>query len=442
MSEDRKKSVLEQIEKENVRIVRLCFCDILGRLKGFAVPKKYVEEALSEGMGFDGSSIEGFCRIYESDLLAMPDPVTFRILPWTTAGQKIGMMFCDVLTPERAPYPGDPRYVLKQNLNRAAEMGYTFHVGPELEYFYFKGDGETEVLDLGGYFDVAPLDVGTRLRKKSVFALERMGIPVEYSHHEVAPSQHEIDLVYQEALTMADFAMAYRLVIKEVARSEGVYATFMPKPLYGQNGSGMHVHQSLFQNGRNAFFDSQDDYHLSTVARSYTAGILKHAAEIVVVTNQWVNSYKRLVPGFEAPAYISWGQKNRSALVRVPRYKPGKEGATRVEFRCPDPACNPYLAFAVMLAAGLEGIREEYSLPEPIEEDIYSMTAAERAERGIQSLPDSLYAAILEGEQSELLRRALGHDVMVKFISNKKVEWDDYRAQVTDAEIRKYFPIL
>ncbi len=442
MSEDRKKRVLERIKNEDVRIVRLCFCDILGRLKGFAVPNKYIEEAINEGMGFDGSSIEGFCRIYESDLLAMPDPVTFRVLPWPTDGQKIGMMFCDVLTPEGQPYAGDPRYVLKQNLAKAAEMGYTFYVGPELEYFYFKGDGEAEVLDLDGYFDVAPLDMGTRLRKKTVFALERMDIPVEYSHHEVAPSQHEIDLVYQEALTMADFAMAYRLVVKEVARSEGAYASFMPKPLFGHNGSGMHVHQSLFENDRNAFFDPQDDYHLSSVARSYTAGILKHAAEIVAVTNQWVNSYKRLVPGFEAPAYISWGQKNRSALVRVPRYKPGKERATRVEFRCPDPACNPYLAFAVMLAAGLEGIREKYPLPEPIEEDIFSMTEAQRAERGIHSLPDSLYAAILEAEGSELLRRALGHDVMDKFIANKKVEWDDYRAQVTDAEIRKYFPIL
>jgi glutamine synthetase len=442
MSEDLKKGVLKQIESENVRIVRLCFCDILGRLKGFAVPNTCMEEALNEGMGFDGSSIEGFCRIYESDLVAMPDPITFRILPWTTDGQKIGMMFCDVLTPERSPYPGDPRYVLKQNLQKAADMSYTFHVGPELEYFYFKGDGEAEVLDLGGYFDLAPLDVGTRLRKKTVFALEGMGIPVEYSHHEVAPSQHEIDLVYQEALVMADFAMAYRLVVKEVARSEGVYASFMPKPLYGQNGSGMHVHQSLFENKRNAFFDPEDAYHLSSVARSYTAGILKHAAEIVVVTNQWVNSYKRLVPGFEAPAYISWGQKNRSALVRVPRYKPGKEGATRVEFRSPDPACNPYLAFAVMLAAGLEGIREGYPLPEPIEENIFSMSPAERMERGIHSLPDSLYAAIQEGEGSKLLRQALGEDVMDKFIANKKVEWDDYRAQVTDAEFKKYFPIL
>ncbi|KPL18615.1 MAG: glutamine synthetase [candidate division Zixibacteria bacterium SM23_81] len=442
MRSEHQKQVLDQIKTQNVRTVRLCFSDILGRLKGFAVPANRMEEALDEGLGFDGSSIEGFCRIFESDLLAMPDAATFRVLPWTTDGEKIGMMFCDVLTPEREPYPGDPRYVLKQNLEKAAQLGYTFYVGPELEYFYFQGDADPKVLDLGGYFDMAPLDVGTRLRKKTVFALERMGIPVEYSHHEVAPSQHEIDLVFQNALTMADYAMAYRLVVKEVARSEGMFASFMPKPLFGENGSGMHVHQSLFQGERNAFFDAQDAYHLSSVAKSYTAGILAHAAEVVVVTNQWVNSYKRLVPGYEAPAYISWGQKNRSALVRVPRYKPGKEQATRVELRCPDPACNPYLAFAVMLAAGLKGISESYQLPEPIEEDIYTMSPDERANRGILSLPDNLYAGILEAEKSELLRQALGEDIFHKFIANKKVEWDEYRAQVTDAEIKKYLPIL
>jgi glutamine synthetase len=442
MPPDHRKEVLSKVESQNVRTIRLCFTDILGRLKGFAIPAGRIEEALEEGLGFDGSSIEGFCRIYESDLLAMPDPSTFRILPWTTDGERVGMVFCDVFTPEREPYKGDPRYVLKQNLKKAQELGYTFYVGPELEYYYFQGDADTKVLDLGGYFDLAPLDVGTRLRKKTVFALERMGIPVEYSHHEVAPSQHEIDLVFQNALTMADYTMAYRLVVKEMARSEGVYASFMPKPLFGQNGNGMHVHQSLFRGERNAFFDAEDPYHLSAVARSYTAGILKHASEIVLVTNQWVNSYKRLVPGYEAPAYISWGQKNRSALVRVPRYKPGKERASRVEFRCPDPACNPYLAFAAMLAAGLRGISEGYQLPDPLEEDIYSMSAEEKARRGILSLPGSLYAAIVEGEKSELLRQALGDDIFQKFIANKKVEWDEYRAQVTDAEIKKYLPIL
>jgi glutamine synthetase len=442
MSSDQKRQVLDQIKSESVRTVRFCFTDILGILKGFAIPAVKMEEALEEGVGFDGSSIEGFCRIYESDLLAMPDPATFRILPWTTDGQKIGMMFCDILTPEREPYQGDPRNVLKENLEKAGEMGYTFYVGPELEYFYFQSDTDTQVLDLGGYFDLAPLDVGTRVRKKTVFALERMGIPVEYSHHEVAPSQHEIDLVYQEAMTMADFAMTYRLVVKEVARSEGIYASFMPKPLYGENGSGMHVHQSLFQGERNAFFDADDPYHLSALAKSYTAGILKHAPEITAVANQWVNSYKRLVPGYEAPAYISWGQKNRSALVRVPRYKPGKEHATRVEFRSPDPSCNPYLAFAVMLAAGLKGITESYQLPDPIEENIYSMTEKEREKRAIRSLPDNLYAAIQEAEKSELLRQALGQDVFNKFVANKKVEWDDYRAQVTDTELEKYLPIL
>jgi glutamine synthetase len=442
MSSDQRKQVLSQVKEEKVRTVRFCFTDILGRLKGFAVPVSHLAEALEEGMGFDGSSIEGFCRIFESDLLAMPDPTTFRILPWTTDGQRIGMLFCDILTPEQEPYPGDPRYVLRENLKKANELGYTFYVGPELEYFYFQSDANPQVLDLGGYFDLAPLDVGTRLRKKTIFALEGMGIPVEYSHHEVAPSQHEIDLVYQDALTMADSAMTYRLVVKEVARSEGVYASFMPKPLFGENGSGMHVHQSLFKGERNAFFDTQDPYHLSAVAKSYMAGILKHAAEITAITNQWVNSYKRLVPGYEAPAYISWGQKNRSALVRVPRYKPGKEQATRVEFRSPDPACNPYLAFAVMLASGLQGIAKGYQVEEPVEENIYSMSAQERSERGILSLPNNLYAAIQEAEGSELLAQALGQDVFQKFIANKKVEWDEYRAQVTDAEIKKYFPIL
>ncbi len=442
MSAQYREKVLNRIKSQRVRTIRLCFTDILGRLKGFAIPAGRMEEALEEGLGFDGSSIEGFCRIYESDLLAMPDANTFRILPWTTDGETIGMVFCDILTPDREPYQGDPRFVLKQNLRKAQELGYTFYVGPELEYFYFQGDAETRVLDLGGYFDLAPLDVGTKLRKKTVFALEKMGIPVEYSHHEVAPSQHEIDLVFQDALTMADFTMAYRLVVKEMARSEGFYASFMPKPLFGQNGNGMHVHQSLFQGKRNAFYDGKNPYHLSAVAKSYTAGILRHASEIVLVTNQWVNSYKRLVPGYEAPAYISWGQRNRSALVRVPRYKPGKERATRVEFRCPDPACNPYLAFAAMLAAGLKGIVENYELVEPIEEDIYSMPSDQRIKRGIHSLPDNLYAAIIEAERSELLRQTLGDDVYQKFIANKKVEWDDYRTQVTDAEIRKYLPIL
>ena len=442
MSADQRKKILDQIKSENIRTVRLCFSDILGMLKGFEIPAGQMEEALEEGMGFDGSSIEGFCRIYESDLLAMPDPDTFRVQSWSDDGEKTGMVFCDILKPEGQPYEGDPRYVLKQNLKKAEDLGYTFYVGPELEYFYFQSNDSTQVLDLGGYFDLAPLDMGTRLRKKSVFALERMGIPVEYSHHEVAPSQHEIDLVFQRALTMADYTMAYRLVVKEIARSEGVYASFMPKPLYGENGNGMHVHQSLFQGERNAFFEAQDSYHLSPLAKAYTAGILKHAAELVLVTNQWVNSYKRLVAGYEAPVYISWGQKNRSALVRIPRYKPGKERASRVEFRCPDPACNPYLAFAVMLAAGLEGISQGYELPEPIEEDIYSMSAEERAQRGILSLPGNLYAAIGEAEKSDLLRRTLGDHIYQKFIANKKVEWDDYRSQVTDAEIKKYFPIL
>ncbi|MFC2077173.1 glutamine synthetase family protein, partial [candidate division KSB1 bacterium] len=342
------------IREHNVTVFRLWFTDILGNLKGFFIPPSQLDEALEEGMGFDGSSIEGFCRIYESDLLAKPDTTTFRILPWEVNGEVAGRMFCDVLNPDGTPYEGDPRYVLKRNLKRAADKGFTFNVGPELEYFYFRNSETTEVLDSAGYFDLLPLDIGTSVRKKTIFGLEKMGIPVEYSHHEVAPSQHEIDLVYNEALTMADYAMTYRLVAKEIAREAGVYATFMPKPLQAENGSGMHVHQSLFKGGRNAFFDADDPHHLSETAKSFTAGLLKHSQEICSITNQWINSYKRLVPGYEAPVYLSWGQKNRSAL--VPRYKPGKEKATRIEFRSPDPACNPYLAFSAMLAAGLAGI--------------------------------------------------------------------------------------
>jgi len=437
-----KEDLFKVVKERNVTVFRLWFTDILGNLKGFFIPLSQLEEALEEGMGFDGSSIEGFCRIYESDLIAKPDPKTFQILPWLVNGEVAGRMFCDVLNPDGTPYVGDPRYVLKRNLDKAREMGYTFFVGPELEYFYFKSADKPEILDSGGYFDLLPLDVGTIMRKKAIFALESMGIPVEYAHHEVAPSQHEIDLVYQEALTMADYAMTHRLVVKETAREGGIYATFMPKPLYNQNGSGMHVHMSLFKDGKNSFFSADDPYNLSHEAKCFVAGLLRHSREICSVTNQWVNSYKRLVPGYEAPVYISWGQKNRSALVRVPRYKPGKEKATRVEFRCPDPACNPYLAFSCMLAAGLAGIKGNYDFPDPVEEDIYTMTPEEREARNIQQLPDSLYAAIRLTEKSELVRETLGEHVFQKFLDNKKAEWDRYRSQVTGYEIQEYLPLL
>ena len=350
--------VLKMAKEHDIKFVNLWFTDILGFLKSFAITVSELEHAMEDGMGFDGSSIEGYARIDESDMIALPDPDTFQLLPWRPKEQSVGRMFCDIYRPGGQPFDGDPRYVLKQNLKRAADFGYTFYVGPELEYFYFKDNKGTETLDSGGYFDLVPLDMAVDLRRQTVLALEDMGIGVEYSHHEVAPSQHEIDMRYTDALTMADSVMTYRLVVKQVAMENGVYATFMPKPIFGENGSGMHVHQSLFKGERNAFFDKNDPFHLSKIARNYIAGVLKHAPDITSVTSQWVNSYKRLVPGYEAPVYLSWARRNRADLVRVPEYQPGRETATRIEYRSPDPACNPYLVFSVMLAAGLEGIEK------------------------------------------------------------------------------------
>ncbi|NWG03252.1 MAG: glutamine synthetase [Syntrophaceae bacterium] len=438
-----KRDVLRISKEKQVKFVRLWFTDILGFLKSFAITIRELEVALEDGMGFDGSSIAGFVRIDESDMVAMPDPSTFRLLPWKTNGQVIAVMFCDILEPDGNPHQGDPRWVLKKNLERAAQMGYTFNVGPELEYFYFqRSTGKPEALDQGGYFDLTPLDVASDLRKQTITILEEMGIPVEYSHHEVAPSQHEIDLKYRDALTMADSTMIYRLIVKEVALKNNVYASFMPKPIFGVNGSGMHTHQSLFRGKKNAFFDPKDKYHLSDIAKRYIAGLMKHAREITLVTNQWVNSYKRLVPGYEAPVYISWAQRNRSDLIRIPVYKPGKELATRVEYRSPDPACNPYFAFSVMLAAGLEGIEKGYPLREPVERNVYEMGEAERKRYKIDSLPEDLYEAIKVTEKSDLVKRALGDHVFHQFIDNKKIEWERYRARVTDYELEQYFSIL
>ena len=439
--------VLKSAKDKKVKFIRLWFTDILGQLKSFAITIDELQGALEEGMGFDGSSIEGYARIDESDMMALPDPDTFMILPWRTKDEiAVGRMFCDIKRPGGEQFEGDPRYVLKRMLKRAAEAGYTYYVGPELEYFYFKDEKKdqrsTEFLDHGGYFDLTPLDVATDLRRETVLTLEKMGIPVEYSHHEVAPSQHEIDIRYTDALTMADNVMTYRLVVKEVALQNGVYASFMPKPVFGENGSGMHCHQSLFKGERNSFFDPADPYHLSATARQYIAGILKHAPEFCAVTNQWVNSYKRLVPGYEAPVYLSWARRNRSDLVRVPEYRPGKEKATRIELRSPDPACNPYLAFAVMLAAGLEGIDKKYEAPAPVEENVYEMNEKERKARGIETLPGSLEEAIRLMENSELIRTTLGDHVFNAFIENKKIEWNKYRAHVTDWELERYLPML
>ena len=441
--EEGKDYVLKMAKEHDVKFIRLWFTDIQGILKSFAITVEDLKLALEEGMGFDGSSIHGFARIDESDMVALPDPSTFQMLPWRPREQNaVARMFCDVLKPGGEPFEGDPRFILKRNLKRAADMGYTFYVGPELEFFYFRDSESTELLDQGGYFDMTPRDAAIEMRKDTVLALEEMGIGVEYSHHEVAGSQHEIDMRYTDALTMADNVMTYRLLVKEVALKHGVYATFMPKPVFGINGSGMHVHQSLFKGKHNAFFDKDDEYNLSKIARCYVAGLLKHAPEITAVTNQWVNSYKRLVPGYEAPVYLSWARRNRSDLIRVPEYRPGREEATRIEFRSPDPACNPYLAFSVMLAAGLDGLDKGLEPPVPVEENVYEMSEAERTKRGIGTLPASLIEAIQLAEKSQLVREALGDHVFDAFIQNKKIEWNNYRSQVTEYELKKYLPIL
>lgn len=437
------KKVFEEIKKHRIRFINIWFTDILGYLKAFTITPEELPAAFTEGMGFDGSSIEGFTRIDESDMIAVPDPSTFMIFDFLgNSTQKTARMFADIKTPDGKPFEGDPRYILKLNLARAAKMGYTFYVGPELEYFYFKTNKAAEVLDEGGYFDLIPRDEAIDLRRETMEVLESLGIQVEYAHHEVAPSQHEIDLRFTDALTMADIVMTYRLVVKEIAQKRGVYATFMPKPIFGENGSGMHIHMSLFQGDKNVFFDPHDKYHLSKIAKNFIAGILKYVREFTSVTNQWVNSYKRLVPGYEAPVYLSWAQRNRSDLIRVPMYKPGKEKATRIELRSPDPACNPYLAFSVILAAGLAGIEEDLTPPEPVEENVYEMSEAERAKRGILSLPGSLIEAIQLTEKSELVKSALGEHIFTHFIQNKKIEWDRYRVQVTSWEIEKYLPVL
>ncbi|MFU8891466.1 MAG: glutamine synthetase family protein [Anaerosomatales bacterium] len=436
--------VLTTLEERGIRFVRFWFTDVLGFLKSFAVTDTEVETAFEEGMGFDGSSIDGFARIQESDMVAFPDASTFQLLPWRPEEGGVARMFCDITTPDGSPFNGDPRYILKRTLKKAADMGYTMYVGPELEFFYFADSESTQVLDKGGYFDLTPLDVASELRRDTVLALEKLGIPVEYSHHEVAPSQHEIDLRYTDALSMADNVMTYRLTVKEIAYANGVYATFMPKPIQGENGSGMHVHQSLFDKDGNAFFDADDPqgYNLSTVGKQYIAGLLKYAPEFCAVTNQFVNSYKRLVPGYEAPVYITWARRNRSAMVRVPMYKPGKENATRIELRSPDPSANPYLAFAVMLGAGLKGIEEGLELPAEATNNIFHMTEEELASAGIGMLPENLGEAIKLFEESEAMKDILGDHVHRFFVENKKAEWNEYKAYVTQWEQDKYLSIL
>lgn len=438
--------VLRTLEERDIRFVRLWFTDVLGFLKSVAVAPAELEAAFAEGIGFDGSAIEGFTRVYESDMLAKPDPSTFAILPWRAESPGTARMFCDILMPDGSPSYVDPRYVLKRTLSRAADMGFTFYTHPEIEFYLFKErpqQGQSPVpVDQGGYFDHTPNVVGQDFRRQAITTLEQMGISVEFSHHEGGPGQQEIDLRYADALTTADNIMTFRHVIKEVALEQGVYASFMPKPFTDHPGSGMHTHLSLFEGDRNAFYEPGAQYQLSKVARSFIAGLLRHAPEFTAITNQWVNSYKRLHGGGEAPAYVCWGHNNRSALVRVPMYKPNKGNSTRIEFRSPDPSANPYLAFACMLSAGLKGIEEGYELPEGAEDDVWSLTPAERKALGIAPLPTNLNEAIGAMEQSDLVATTLGEHVFDYVLRNKRQEWAEYRRQVSAFELDRYLPTL
>ncbi|HVM17383.1 MAG TPA: glutamine synthetase family protein [Gaiellaceae bacterium] len=442
-SQESRERVLAQIEEHGVEYALFWFTDLEGHLKSFAITREEIAGALNDGMGFDGSSITGFNAIEESDMVAIPDPETFVLMPRREGEAVVARMICDIVTPDGQPYEGDPRHVLRRALERMRAMGFdTFNVGPELEYFLFKDDRGTETLDEGGYFAMTTMDAATELRNETIRALRDVGIKVEYHHHEVGPSQHEIDMQFAPALEMADQTVTYRLIVKEVAKKAGYHATFMPKPLFGENGSGMHTHMSLFTEGRNAFFDGDDRWHLSDTAKAFIAGQLRHAREISAIFAQWVNSYKRLVPGYEAPVYVAWSQRNRSALVRIPLYKPGSEQATRAEIRCPDPACNPYLTFAALLHAGLEGIEKGYELPEPMETNLYHLTAEQRKARGIDALPETLGEAIDELAASELARNALGPHIFDRYVELKRKEWDEYRVQLTQWEMDRYLKVL
>ena len=429
-------AAVEEIQSSGAEFIHLLFTDVLGYLKTIVLAISELEKAMTEGMSFDGSSVQGFARLEESDMIAFPDPTTLKIKESPSNGTNVAMMYCNIETPEGEPFSGDPREVLKRVLRKAADMGFTVYLGPECEYFYLKDASSTPAgLDTLSYFDQSMLDLGSQIRSDTVSRLRKFGIEVEYSHHEVAPSQHEIDLRYKEALVMADQVIAYRTIVKEMAAVNGVHATFMPKPLNGVNGSGMHVHQSLFRGKENAFYDPKGKFQLSTIARSYIAGLLKHAPEFSLVTNQWVNSYKRLVAGFEAPVYITWAHLNRSALVRVPLYKPGKEAAARVEMRSPDPACNPYLAFAAMIAAGLDGVEQGLTPPDDIEFDAFELSLDEIKAKGVELLPGDLNEAIKAFEDSALMRDVMGEQAFKYLLANKRQEWDAYRTQVTTWEI-------
>ena len=435
--------VLRTAEERNVKLIRLWFTDVVGQLKSVAISPIELETAFEEGVHFDGSAINGFSRIQESDVLAKPDPSTFEMLPWTDAGTT-ARMFCDIHMPGGEPFEGDPRYVLRRNLDAAHRAGYSFFVAPEMEFFYF-ADGDPSnpptPLDSGSYFDLTTSDVASDLRRRTLSVLETMGIPVEYSFHEDSPSQHEIDLRYTDALTMADQVMTFRLVVRELALEQGRFASFMPKPLEGIQGSGMHLHLSLFRNDKNAFHpEPGTDHILSPVGQKFMAGLLVHAREITAITNQLVNSYKRVVVGYEAPSWISWAKNNRSALIRVPLTKPDKISSSRIEYRAPDPACNPYLAFAVILAAGRAGIEGDYELPEAIAQNLFELTSDEAARLGVSPLPRSLSEALDEMERSKLVFDALGEHIFEWFLRNKRSEWGSYKSHVSQWELERYYP--
>ncbi len=432
--------VLSYVKEYNVSSIRIWFTDMLGFLKSFSITPKELPGAFSEGMGFDGSSIQGYRRIHESDMVAFPIASTAQVLPFRPGGSNSMRMFAQICTPDGLPYQSCPRVILSQNLERLTEHGFShMNIGPEAEFFYFKDSSGPTLLDQAGYFDINPTDVGDDIREATVFALETMGVPVEYHHSEVGPSQHEIDIRYQEALRMADNLQTYKYIVKEVARRCGVFATFMPKPLPGENGSGMHVHLSLFNDeNTNAFYDKNDPQHLSGTAKHFIAGVLDHAREITLVTNQTYNSYKRLVPGYEAPVYIAWAERNRSASVRIPLYKPGKEVATRMELRFPDPTCNPYLAFSVMLSAGLDGLANKTAIPEEMTMDLYKLSNSDRKKLNIEALPHDLFEAVEVAESSEFLKEALGEDVHGKLIETKHSEVDKFRLHVSDKDLKEH----
>ena len=439
---DSNQHVLHACREHDVKFIRLWFTDILGILKSVAITVEELEHALNDGVSFDGASIEGFARTGESDMRIMPDPSTFQVLPWRPRERAVARMFCDVVGTDGQPFEGDPRHVLKRAIARASAAGYTSYVSPEIEFFYFKDANGVDPIDAGGYFDLTPLDSGTDLRRETVLTLEEMGIPVALSHHEVAPGQQEIDLRYTDALTMADSIMTYRLVVKDVAMRHGVYATFMPKPRTDQNGSGMHLNLSLFRGEENVFADASAPSGLSIVGQQYMAGLLHHAPELMLVTNQWVNSYKRIVPGFEAPTHATWSTLNHADLLRVPAHRPDQPDTARIEYRVPDAACNPYLAFAATLAAGLAGIDGAYALPAPLDRDVRELSPAELAARAIVPLPSSLGEAIAAFDASALMRATLGEHIAQSLVANKREEWSQYRREVSTWETRHYLGTL